>query len=209
MTANAAIVPAGSNGDISVFASDDTDLVIDINGYFAPSLSYNAGLWLYNVTPCRVLDTRNPPASALSATRVVSVAGTCGVPGVAQAYVFNATVVPSGTLGYLSLWPQGLSQPLVSTLNALDGAVTSNMAIVPTNNGSINGSAPILRTWSWILPAILRHSAIRFRKYDYVSGIPLPYSRGSASRIETCPLSRDCNVRERYARHIQNTWAYL
>jgi hypothetical protein len=34
--ANAAIVPAGSSGDISVYADNATDLVIDINGYFAP-----------------------------------------------------------------------------------------------------------------------------------------------------------------------------
>jgi hypothetical protein len=36
------------------------------------------------------------------------------------------------------MWPQGESQPLVATLNALDGAITSNMAIVPTTNGSIS-----------------------------------------------------------------------
>ena len=59
----------------------------------------------------------------------------------AQAYVFNATVVPSGPLGYLTLWPDGTKQPLVATLNAIDGAVTSNMAIVPTNNGSIDAYA--------------------------------------------------------------------
>jgi hypothetical protein len=34
--------------------------------------------------------------------------------------------------------PQGALQPLVSTLNAGDGAITSNMAIVPANNGSIS-----------------------------------------------------------------------
>ena len=34
--ANAAIVPAGSGGDISVYPSNDTDVIIDINGYFAP-----------------------------------------------------------------------------------------------------------------------------------------------------------------------------
>ena len=33
--ANAAIVPAGTDGEITVYASNDTDLVIDINGYFA------------------------------------------------------------------------------------------------------------------------------------------------------------------------------
>ncbi len=34
--------------------------------------------------------------------------------------------------------------PAVSTLNAFDGAITSNMAIVPTANGSIDafGSNP-------------------------------------------------------------------
>lgn len=58
----------------------------------------------------------------------------CGVPSQSQAYVFNATVVPVGSLGYLTLWPDGNPQPLVSTLNAIDGVVTSNMAIVPGGN---------------------------------------------------------------------------
>jgi hypothetical protein len=31
-----AIVPAGSGGAISVFASNPTDLIIDIAGYFGP-----------------------------------------------------------------------------------------------------------------------------------------------------------------------------
>jgi hypothetical protein len=63
----------------------------------------------------------------------------CGVLPSAQAFVLNATVVPAGpSLGYLTLWPNGQTQPLVSTLNALDGMVTSNLAIVPTANGSIN-----------------------------------------------------------------------
>lgn len=62
----------------------------------------------------------------------------CSVPSTAQAYVLNATVVPPGFLGYITMWPQGSSQPVVSTLNATDGAITSNMAIVPTSNGSIN-----------------------------------------------------------------------
>ena len=33
------------------------------------------------------------------------------------------------------------SQPVVSTLNAFDGAITSNMAIVPTVNGKIDAYA--------------------------------------------------------------------
>ena len=34
--ANAAIVPVGTNGAITVVAGNPTDLIIDINGYFAP-----------------------------------------------------------------------------------------------------------------------------------------------------------------------------
>ena len=72
----------------------------------------------------------------------MDVAGSvCAPPSGAQAYVFNATVVPSGGLGYLTLWPDLGSQPVVSTLNAIDGAITSNMAIVPTSNGKIDGFA--------------------------------------------------------------------
>src|SRR5205807_8894623 len=59
----------------------------------------------------------------------------------AQSVILNATVVPSGPLGFLTLWPRGETQPLVSSLNAFDGAVTSNMAIVPINIGSISAFA--------------------------------------------------------------------
>jgi hypothetical protein len=141
ITANAAIVAAGTNGAISVFASNTSDLVIDINGYFAPSGP--GGLSLINVAPCRVLDTRIPAGSPpFKGTRDVNVAASgCGAPASAQAYVLNATVAPPGVLGYLTLWPQGATQPLVSTLNANDAAITSNMAIVPSTNGSISAFA--------------------------------------------------------------------
>jgi len=138
-TANAAIVPAGSNGDINVLVSNDSDTVIDINGYFAPAAP--AGLSLYALAACRVLDTRKTKG-LFSGTIGVNVAGSpCGVAGTAQAFVLNATVVPQGALGYLTLWPDGESQPVTSTLNAIDGAVTSNMAIVPTTNGWIDAFA--------------------------------------------------------------------
>src|SRR5215469_1829310 len=143
VTANAAIVPAGTNGDVSVFVTNDSDLVIDIDGYFAPPGAGTGGLSLYNLVPCRVLDTRNPPGSPpFAGTLNVNVAASaCGAPVSAQSYVLNATVVPQGALGYLTLWPQGSAQPLVSTLNAGDATITSNMAIVPTTNGSISAFA--------------------------------------------------------------------
>jgi hypothetical protein len=139
VTANAAIVPAGSGGDISVFVSNSADVILDIDGYFAPPAT--GGLSLYTVPPCRVLDTRNA-GGAFNGTLAVPVLGSsCAPPATAQAYVLNATVVPPGTLNYLTLWPDGGAQPFVSTLNATDGAITSNMAIVPTTNGTIDAFA--------------------------------------------------------------------
>ena len=62
----------------------------------------------------------------------------CGPPANATGYVLNATVVPVHKLGYLTLWPDGETQPIVSTLNAYDGYVTSNIAIVPNLDGSVD-----------------------------------------------------------------------
>jgi hypothetical protein len=137
--ANAGIVPAGTGGGIATYASQDTNLIIDVNGYFAPAGT--GGLSLYVLTPCRVLDTRNGHGAFMGELTVRVMSSFCEVTGTAQAYVFNATVLPVHNLGFLTLWPDGQTQPTVSTLNAPDGAITSNMAIVPTSNGSIDAYA--------------------------------------------------------------------
>ena len=140
VVANAAIVPAGNGGEISVYPSNNTQLIVDINGYFAAP--GEGGLSLYPVVPCRVLDTRQNNGQPFMGKKVVNVVGSsCAPSSSAQAYVFNATVAPPGSMPYLTLWPDGQQQPVVSTLNAYDGFITSNMAIVPTTNGSIDAYA--------------------------------------------------------------------
>jgi sugar lactone lactonase YvrE len=137
VTANAAIVPAGGGGDVSVFVDDAADVILDVDGYFAPPTT--GGLSLYTVTPCRAIDTR---PTAFTSTLTAKVEGSlCAPPATAEAYVLNATVVPDGALGYLTLWPAGASQPTVSTLNAADKAITSNLAIVPTTHGEVDAFA--------------------------------------------------------------------
>ena len=108
IVANAAIVPAGTGGEISVYASNDTDLVIDINGYFAAPGT--GGLSLYAVAPCRVIDTRQvgngQPFSGMLTPRwtwwaapvtASSGAGLC----------LQRDGRAAGALGYLTLWPDG------------------------------------------------------------------------------------------------------
>jgi hypothetical protein len=137
--ANAAIVPVGTDSAISVFATNPTDVILDINGYFAPPTAPQA-LAFYPATPCRVVDTRmdsfgmdfGPPQLAAMSMRSFPIpSSTCGIPSSAQAYSFNMTVVPPGILEYLSTWPAGQNMPVVSTLNDASGAVLANAAIVP------------------------------------------------------------------------------
>lgn len=144
--ANATIVPAGTGGAVSFYASDTTDLVVDINGYFAPPGT--GGLNFYPITPCRLVDTRNPtgnfggPTMTAGMTRVFPLSqGSCGLPSypTAQAYSLNVTAVPQGVLSYLSIWPDGQGQPFVSTLNAFNGQTVANAAIVPAGtDGSVD-----------------------------------------------------------------------
>lgn len=143
--ANAALVQAGSDGGIAVYPSNDTDLLVDINGYFAPPGP--GGMSLYTVLPCRAVDTRQNRGRFEGTVVLDIVDSSCGLQN-AEAYVFNATVIPQGSLGYLTLWPTTEMQPGTSTLNALDGAITSNMAIVTNIDGWVNAHAS---NWTQLL----------------------------------------------------------
>ena len=52
IVANAAMVPAGTGGAMATYATNDTDLVIDINGYFAPSGGRRAVVLSADALPC-------------------------------------------------------------------------------------------------------------------------------------------------------------
>ncbi len=138
IVSDAGIIAAGLNGAISVFPSGDTHLVIDINGYFAPPGA--GGLSLYpTAAPCHAFASgRSVFDSGFSGMTVIPISlprNPCGLPETAQGFVFNATVYPRGLLGYLTLWPDGEPQPVVANLSALDGTITSNMAIIPNLDG--------------------------------------------------------------------------
>jgi hypothetical protein len=150
VVANAAIVPAGANGSIDVYVSERTDVLFDINGYFAPESA--GGVQFYAVSPCRVADTRpaagfpssfGAPTMTAGQTRTFPVpSGACGIPSNPAAYSLNFTVVPpapGGYLGLLTTWPLGPPRPNASTLNSYTGTVVANAAIVPAGTaGAVN-----------------------------------------------------------------------
>ena len=90
-----------------------------------------------------------PPSLAANETRTVDLrTGRCYLPEPKIttkpeliAYLVNATAVPKSSLGYLTLWPFGIAQPTVSTLNSsLVATAVSNMAIV---QGGVSGKISV------------------------------------------------------------------
>jgi hypothetical protein len=155
--ASAAIVPSGSNGAVSIFVTNDTNVVLDVNGYFAPPDYIPTGgassLVFFPVVPCRVADTRSgsgktgpfgaPNILGQTSRDFPIASSSCGIPASAKAYSLNFTVLPLGTLSFLSTWPSGLGRPTVSTLNSIKGKILANAALVPAG---INGSVAIFVT---------------------------------------------------------------
>ena len=139
--ANAAIVPAGKNGGVNVYVTESTHVILDISGYFIPAAS-TSGLQFFPLEPCRVADSRQVvgdlggPYLAGEQVRSFPVQGSnCGVPITAQAYSLNLTAVPRSSLSFVTAWPSGRAQPLASILNAPNGTVTANAAIIPAGIG--------------------------------------------------------------------------
>lgn len=150
MVANAAIVPAGANGAIQIYASDATDVVVDLYGVFGWD-EFEIFPKFYPVVPCRIADTRaesgfpagfGSPRLEASQPRVFALRNSgCNVPRDAQAVSLNATVAPIGRLDYLTLYPGTGAPPVVSTLNAMEGQVIANAAILSSPSGRISATA--------------------------------------------------------------------
>jgi len=103
------------------------------------AFAQSAGPFQYHsLTPCRLADTRNAagasggPILSDGVTRNFPVQGVCGVPVGAKAVSVNLTAVGPTTTGYMTLFPAGITRPVVSTLNYSAGeSAIANGAIVP------------------------------------------------------------------------------
>jgi glucose/arabinose dehydrogenase len=90
----------------------------------------------YTVTPCRVLDTRDPagpwggPALAAGSDRAFAIGGRCGIPATARAVSINVTVTAPTDFGHLVLFPAGGAPPTTSAINFRPGQTRANNAIV-------------------------------------------------------------------------------
>jgi hypothetical protein len=98
----------------------------------------------FSVTPCRVVDTRNPdgefggPALVATGTRNFEPRGTCGIPLTALSIAGNVTVITPTNAGNLTIYPTGVALPLTSTINFVTGLNRANNGIFEMGPSGLN-----------------------------------------------------------------------
>jgi hypothetical protein len=139
--ANSAIVKVGTGGKVCLYTADaDTELIADINGWFAASTGYRS------TTPSRLLDTRGGSSTVdgtgdgeglrhAGSVYELQVAGRAGVPANAAAVVLNLTSAEARGTGFVTAYPCGAPLPNASNLNYRVGAPVANSAIVKIGTG--------------------------------------------------------------------------
>jgi len=136
---NRVIVKVGTNpqtstsGWVSIFiGAGSVNVVADVGGWFTDGTDPAAtGAAFVGMTPTRLIDTRNGhgPIGG-GGTLILPIAGQNGVPTTAKAVVLNVTVTGPTAPSFLTVWPDGATQPLASDLNYVAGQTVPNLVVV-------------------------------------------------------------------------------
>jgi Glycoside hydrolase family 44 len=100
----------------------------------------------YTLTPCRVIDTRNPtgawagPALAAAGARTFGLAGRCGVPATARAISGNVTVTGSTAAGDLRAFAADVARQPTSTISFAAAQLRANNLVLAVSQ---DGNAAI------------------------------------------------------------------
>ena len=137
VVANAVLVRVGHGGNVCVYNSAATDIVIDVAGYVPH------GGMLQTVVPARILETRqNPEFTTVDGGSQgigrrsggseipLQVAGRANVPADAESVLLNVTAVFPDGPGFLTVYPCGSARPQTSNVNYQAGQVVPNAVFV-------------------------------------------------------------------------------
>ena len=137
---NGVIAPIGSNGKVCFFSQADTDLVVDVAGWFEGDAFVGA-------TPLRLVDSRETSRVTPVAALVLKVAdiaastadGTATtIPLNVGAVALNVTVVSPDAAGFVTVYPCDVARPLASNVNYTAGQIVPNGVIAPVSaNGEV------------------------------------------------------------------------
>jgi hypothetical protein len=132
---------------IGVFASQTTDVIVDVVGYMDDG-TLPGGFRFTPNTPTRIVDSRTGQgiAHTLGQGRTATVAtpgSLLKVPNTAG-LALNLTAVNASTNTYVEVWPNGEDRPTVSNLNPVRGQTIPNAAISglgPNNDFNVFNNA--------------------------------------------------------------------
>jgi PKD repeat protein len=111
----------------------------------APPVS-SAPTAFYTVSPCRVIDTRNPsgvtggPALVGNGARAFPIAGACGIPSNAISVSANITVVSPSAQGQLRVYPGNMAPSVASAISFRASRTRANngkLALATDGTGTI------------------------------------------------------------------------
>ncbi len=133
---NVFTVGLGADGAFKIFVTSNTDVVVDITGYYAPPAT--GGLYFHPLPkPIRLLETRpsepgcfTPGAPIAGNTELTQQGtGTCNgvtIPASALALVGNATTVNPVGAGFLTFFPANATRPLIASGNYDAGEILNS-----------------------------------------------------------------------------------
>ena len=108
----------------------------------------DGGALFYQVTPCRIADTRTGSGVPLTAGEIREFAVTasgCGVPIGAVAAALNVSVTDAASVGSVTLFPSGIQTPGTQTVSFSPGKIRSSSTVIKIGAGgavsAYNGSA--------------------------------------------------------------------
>jgi hypothetical protein len=134
--ANTVVTGVGTAGKVCLFTNVNTDLVVDVNGYFPTPSPF------VPLVPARLLETRVGPGMATtdgffnglgvraggSVTQLI-VTGRGGVAANASTVVLTVTVTQPVAAGFITVFPCGTPRPLASNVNFAPGATVANTVV--------------------------------------------------------------------------------
>jgi hypothetical protein len=137
---NGVLATVGSEGSVCFYSNSETELVVDIAGWFE-------GAAYVGSTPTRVVDTRIgavicvttpcPSHERLIADSAITISitglqllDTVGalttIPSTIGAVALNVTVVDPSSAGFVTVWPCDVARPLSSNVNYLPNQAVAN-----------------------------------------------------------------------------------
>jgi subtilisin family serine protease len=131
---NLALVPVGVDGAIAftigIVPGAHVQIVVDLQGYVAGGGEATEAGAVVPIEPSRLVDTRKSTPVQPFGTLDVPVAGILNVPADATAVLIHVTVTdPTGSGGYLTVYPKGEDRPYTANLNFLPGQTIPNLVV--------------------------------------------------------------------------------